>query len=49
MKVAELSGMLPAAAREVYLEMEADSGAEFPVLPGAEAADDGGSDAGGNE
>ena len=48
-RIAQLSGMLPDAAKEVYQEFEADSEAEFRVLPGAEVGDDGGDAAGADE
>ena len=41
-KVGELSGMTEDAAKDAYKEFEADPDAEFRVLPGAEAVDDGG-------
>lgn len=42
LRISELSGMTPGAAKEAYREFEEDSDAEFRVLPGAEAGDDGG-------
>jgi hypothetical protein len=43
-KVNELSSLDKAAAKEAYVEFEQNPDAEFPVLPGAEAGDDGGPD-----
>lgn len=40
-KVSELSGMTPGAAKEAYVGFEENSDAEFRVLPGSEAGDDG--------
>jgi hypothetical protein len=48
-RIAELSGMLDGSAKEAVKQFEADSAAEFRVLPGAEAVDDGGSTPGGDE
>lgn len=48
-RIAQLSGMLPDSAKEAYQEFEANPGAEFRVLPGAEAVDDGGDAAGADE
>ena len=41
-KIAELSGMNEGAAKEAYLAFEENADAEFRVLPGDEAGDDGG-------
>lgn len=41
--ITELSGMMEGAAKEAYREFDADSDAEFRVLPGPEAGDDSGS------
>ncbi|KAB1925149.1 hypothetical protein F8280_12120 [Micromonospora noduli] len=41
-RIAQLSGMLPDSAKEAVKEFEANPDAEFRVLPGAEAGDDGG-------
>jgi hypothetical protein len=43
-KITELSGMEQGAAKEAYLGFEENPDAEFPVLPGGEAVDDGGRD-----
>lgn len=40
--IERLSGMDKGAAKEAYLEFEQDSDAEFRVLPGEGAGDDGG-------
>lgn len=48
-RIAQLSGMLPESAKEVYREFEADPEAEFRDVPGAEAVDDGGDAAGADE
>jgi len=41
-KITELSGLKEGAAKEAVKEFEADPDAEFRVLPGSEARDDGG-------
>jgi len=38
-RIAQLSGMLPGAAKEAVKEFEANPDAEFRALPGAEAGD----------
>jgi len=48
-KIAELSGMLDDAAKEVYSEFEANPDLEFPTLPGAEAGHDDSPPTGGDE
>lgn len=40
-RIAVLSGMAPDAAKEQVKAFEANPDAEFPVLPGTEAGDDG--------
>jgi hypothetical protein len=40
-KIAELSGMLPNSAKEAVKTFEAEPAAEFRILPGGEAGDDG--------
>ena len=40
-RITQLSGMGDKAAKEAFKEFETDSDAEFPVLPGTEAVDDG--------
>lgn len=45
--VTRLSALQKDAAKEVYREFESDPDAEFHVLPGAEAGDDGGEADGG--
>lgn len=42
-RIAQLSGMAPESAKEAVKEFEANPDAEFRVLPGSEAGDDGGS------
>ena len=48
-KIMRISGLKKDAAKEVYREFEADPAAEFPVLPGREAGDDGGPAPSGDE
>lgn len=48
-KIAELSGLVPGADKQAYKDFAADPGSEFRLLPGSEAADDGGSVASGTE
>ncbi len=48
-KIAELSGMLAESAKEAMKTFEAAPDEAFPVLPGPEAGDDGGSAPGGDE
>jgi len=47
-RITELSGLADESAKEAVKEFAADPDAEFPVLPGAEAGDDGGAAAGGD-
>lgn len=47
-KIAALSGMGPDSAKQAVREFVANPDAEFPVLPGAEAGDDGGPAQGGD-
>lgn len=48
-RIAELSGLVEGAPKEAVKEFEANPDAEFRVLPGAEAGNDGGSPPGGDE
>lgn len=48
-RIAQLSGMLPGAAKEAVIEFEANPDAEFRALSGAEAVDDGGPASGRDE
>lgn len=46
LKISELSGMTDDAAKEAYKAFEEDPDAEFRVLPGEQAGDDGGTSEG---
>ncbi|HMG43940.1 MAG TPA: hypothetical protein VK611_21585 [Acidimicrobiales bacterium] len=46
LRISQLSGMTETAAKEAYVAFEQEDGAEFRVLPGAEAGDDGDGPAG---